>query len=378
MHWLLWLISAFFGSPNGYLHHFEAQPRSGDGINSFLARYELSDASCNFDEFYALNRIEKSHRLQLHRRYRLPILIYRYNGTSIRSTLGDSDYQKALRIQKYNENILRKGLRGTHYRESQLLWVPYHELACEPSDVSAERHKEVLGTDYKFELKGKSLRNRVFFLVAGHGGPDPGAVGACEGKQICEDEYAYDVVLRLYRYIIENGGIAELIIHDPIDRIRDGRLLRCDHDERCGDEEIPLNQLERLRQRVDRINTLYKHYRAKGLRDQTCLSIHIDSRTRTQRQDVFFCHYGLSRGSHSLARRLQQTFATKYRKHRAGGQYHGTVESRNLFVLKNTIPKAVLVELANIKNVNDHQRILLSSNREALARWIFEGLGGTP
>ena len=42
-------------------------------------------------------------------------------------------------------------------------------------------------------------------------------------------------------------------------------------------------------------------------------------------------------------------------------------------VLKNTKPASVFVELGNIQNRFDQQRIILSENRQALANWLCEG-----
>ena len=39
-----------------------------------------------------------------------------------------------------------------------------------------------------------------------------------------------------------------------------------------------------------------------------------------------------------------------------------------------TQPTTVFVELANIRNKNDHRRILRKENRQAVANWLFEGL----
>ena len=377
---LVGLLAAVYGghchtseNTSLFLYHLRSKPAPGDGIHRLLARYYLPTSSCNVEEFCRLNQISSSHQLQLDRNYLLPIQIYRYNGSSIRSTLGNSDYAKAKRIQVYNEHLLANKVRKTDYRKSLLLWVPHHELAC----GIGERRDPLLGSEHEvLTSKSNKLKGRVFFLVAGHGGPDPGALGKSQGTTLCEDEYAYDVTLRLYKLILEHGGQAEMIIKDPDDGIRDGRLLNCDQDERCNGQVLPINQLKRLRQRVDYINTRFKQLQQQGIRDQTCLSIHVDSRSSHQRQDVFFCHYGLSKGGRQVAHDLHRTFAAKYRQHRKSGKYQGSIESRSLFVLKNTMPKAVLIELANIRNTHDHRRILLSSNRQALAQWIFEGLSG--
>jgi len=43
-------------------------------------------------------------------------------------------------------------------------------------------------------------------------------------------------------------------------------------------------------------------------------------------------------------------------------------------MLANTLPPAVYIELANIRNKEDHKRILQKENRQALANWMMEGL----
>jgi len=361
-----------------FLYHHKVKAAAGDDPQALLRRYFLDEAKANVEKFCALNAVALEGDLKEGKRYFLPVLIYRYDGKSIRSTISDDSYQRALRIQKYNQKIREVGLRSTRYQDSRLLWVPYHEIKVSLPAKQRLDPQLLLGSEYQLKLKNNTLQNHVFYLVAGHGGPDPGAINSYRNQQLCEDEYSYDVILRLYKLIIEHGGIAEVIIADPEDQIRDLEYLPCDQDELCDGSPLPVNQLARLRQRVSRVNELYLSYRKKGVKNQACISVHVDSRSKGARQDVFFCHYGLSKGGRALAENIHSVFAKKYRKHRASGSYDGRIEARNLFVLKNTMPKAVLIELANIQNTHDLKRILLPSNRQALANWIFAGLQKSP
>ena len=59
-----------------------------------------------------------------------------------------------------------------------------------------------------------------------------------------------------------------------------------------------------------------------------------------------------------------------------GRGYKGYVRARNLYMIRNTYPTSVYVELANIRNAADQERLVLNSNREALAKWLYEGLAG--
>jgi N-acetylmuramoyl-L-alanine amidase len=383
---LLLLLGLWMGLTNpdstNYLYYFQAEAMAGDGALSMLKRYHLEGSNCNLDQFYQLNKLTTASPLYSGKKYYLPILIYRYNGKSIRTTIGDPDYQKAVRIQNYNGRLLSKNLRNQTYQSSNILWVPYEELYCEAivggGPVTKEPktlHKPIFGKKHSsVSIKSNALQGKVFYLMAGHGGPDPGALGQKGNHRLCEDEYAYDVTLRLYKLLLEQGARAYMIIQDQNDGIRDDQILPCDKDETCGGKALPLNQLKRLNQRIIQVNQLYRKHKSQGVKDQVCLSIHVDSRSVHKRQDVFFCHYPKSNSSKALAKKLQHTFKTKYRQHRSNGNYEGTVEERNLYVLKNTLSPAVLVELANIQNSKDHQRFLLPSNRQALANWLLEGL----
>ena len=368
-----------------YPYDIKIAAKSGDGVIALLSRYHLASHPTNIKAFYQLNGMDENDPLLADREYILPIRIYRYNGKSIRSTIGDNDYDKALRIKAYNELILSKNLRRTHYTASNILWVPHHELNTTPSaEKSNVKHEianrtvnlPVLGPEHKeVEITSNVLEGHVYYVVTGHGGPDPGAIGKRNRSMLCEDEYAYDVALRLYRNLWSQGAKAYLIIEDKNDGIRSDEILMCDHDETCQGASIPLNQAKRLRQRVEVVNELYAANSKKGVKSQTFLEIHVDSRSKNHKQDVFFCHYPTSRSSKKLASDLKETFADKYSQHRANGQYFGTVSPRsNLFVLKNTAPKAVLIELANIQNKSDHRRIIQPSNRQALANWLTQGL----
>ena len=85
-------------------------------------------------------------------------------------------------------------------------------------DIFGEKYREV-------EIISTQLNDAVYYLMAGHGGPDPGAVGTYENRLLCEDEYAYDVTLRLARNLIQNGATVYMITIDPNECIRDDNYL---------------------------------------------------------------------------------------------------------------------------------------------------------
>ena len=110
--------------------YLEATAQRGDGVLSLLRRYSLAAYSCNVDAFYRLNQLEKTDGLVQNRVYRLPIRRYNYNGRSIRSTIGISDYELAVDIQHYNRTMRERGLRKAEYETDQDLWLPHHFLHC--------------------------------------------------------------------------------------------------------------------------------------------------------------------------------------------------------------------------------------------------------
>ena len=246
------------------------------------------------------------------------------------------------------------------------------------SASGGKRMFPIFGSDYAYTpLASTKLRGRVYYVVGGHGGPDPGAIGQRGDHRLCEDEYAYDVALRLCRNLIAHGATAYMINRDPNDGIRNERYLSCDTDEVIwGDIRQSPNQKTRLTQRSDVINSLYEKHRLQGVSQQQVVVVHVDSRSRSTRTDVFFYHHPSSEEGLSLARQMHRTMRQKYRRYRANGEYHGTVTARDLHMLRECKPTTVYIELANIRNNHDQQRIVLQRNRELLADWMLEGLMG--
>ncbi|MBA4744897.1 MAG: N-acetylmuramoyl-L-alanine amidase [Muricauda sp.] len=231
----------------------------------------------------------------------------------------------------------------------------------------------IFGDDFKkVDAVSKRLDNTVYYLISGHGGPDPGAVEKYRGKLISEDEYAYDVTLRLARELLSHGAEVHIIVQDQNDGIRDERLLELDTDETVLSNSIPLDQLERLKQRSEAVNRLYLKNSGKY---QRLLVTHVDSRGEGANIDVFFYHHEKSKNGKKLAERIHQTFLRKYKKFQPNRLYNGTfMERSSLYVVKNTLPAMAYIEIGNIRSKKDQRRILNPDNRQALANWISEGI----
>lgn len=305
----------------------------GDGILSLLRKNGLSPYE-NYDAFIKLNiqNLRDSVHLYAGRTYRIPVL---------------STDEKELPITEGDA-------------------VKDKETQSKEFAIFGEKHKTVVE-------KSKRLKGNVYYLVSGHGGPDPGAMAMYAKKDIAEDEYAYDITLRLAKELMSHGATVYIIIQDEDDGIRDDRILEIDRDEVAyPDKTIPLNQMARLKQRVDIVNRLYKKNKGKY---QRLIVTHIDSRSKGQNIDVFFYHHEKSKNGKKLAESIHRTFEKKYKKYQPNRTYTGTFGDRTeLYMVRKTHPAIAYIEIGNIKNKKDQRRILDPDNRQALAKWIGEGI----
>ncbi|MEQ9105488.1 MAG: N-acetylmuramoyl-L-alanine amidase [Rhodothermales bacterium] len=242
----------------------------------------------------------------------------------------------------------------------------------ESEDVQTE---PLFGPSYeRVDRISDVLEDHVYYLVSGHGGPDPGAIGRYNGTRIYEDEIAYDTMLRTARELMRHGATVEIIIQDPDDGIRDVEILSGDTDERHADGTlIPANPVKKLRQRTELINTLARKH-ARTAKVQRVLSLHVDATgLKNEPQiDVHFVH--ATPAGYRIGRTLSNTIKANYDEHQPGRGYRQRIERRNLYILQNTIPPAVLVELGNIRHRGDQYRLMKPANRQALAEWLTQGV----
>lgn len=306
-----------------------ATPKSGEGISAFLERNKRP-GKAYYNEFMKLNekRLRGKEELRLGVKYVLPPL---RKGTSAAVSSKFATNKK----ETVRERLFGKKL----------------------ADVKVTSNR---------------LQGACFYVVSGHGGPDPGAIGKIGKVELHEDEYAYDVALRLARNLMQEGAEVRIIIQDAKDGIRDDRYLANSKRETCMGDAIPLNQVARLQQRCAKINELYRKDR-KIYKYCRAIFLHVDSRSKSAQTDVFFYHAPKSVLGKKLAVTMKETFESKYDKHQPNRGFEGTVSSRNLYVLLKAAPASLFVELGNIQNSFDQRRFVISSNRQALAKWMMEG-----
>ncbi|NNE02300.1 MAG: N-acetylmuramoyl-L-alanine amidase [Eudoraea sp.] len=298
----------------------------GDGIFSLLRKQGI-DPSQHYQDFLALNKenIREGKHLYEGMEYYLPVLT-------------DS-------VIPVNSDTEEEGARYPIFGEKESLVYP----------------------------KSTRLDGAIYYLISGHGGPDPGAVETYKDVTIAEDEYAYDVTLRLAKELLSHGAKVYVIVRDSDDGIRNEKALEIDRDEVVFPEQkIPLNQVARLKQRVTAVNKLYLENKGSY---QRLLVTHVDSRGKGQNIDVFFYHHEKSKNGKRLAENIHNTFIKKYKEYQPNRKYTGTFSDRsNLYLVKNTLPAMTYIEIGNIKNKKDQRRILDPDNRQALAKWITEGV----
>ena len=304
--------------------------KKGDGIYRLLTRHGYS-VSSSMDDFIALNKssLGKDNTLIAGVKYKLP-----------ESGGGGTSSAKTTKATKTPAKTVRY-------------------------DIFGPEHAEV-------EISGSSLKGAVYYLVGGHGGPDPGAVGKYNGYKVYEDEYAYDVTLRLAKCLISEGATVYLITRDKNDGIRNSQHLKLDHDEVCYPNlKIPLNPNKRLRQRTDAVNKLYKKHKGAY---QRMIAMHIDSRHSKQNIDIFFYHDKRSKAGEAACKTLRDTIEKKYKEYQPSRGYTGTVSPRGLYVIRNTYPTAIFIELGNMNHQRDVKRLILDGNRQTVAYWLYLGL----
>ena len=347
------LFLAFLFSGTTLWAQQKATPKAGEGISSFLLRHNRSPKKY-YDDFIELNKqkLGKNNVLKVGVTYVIPP-VKKSTTTSAKTTPVKNTGAK---------NTTSEGA-GT-------------------KQPSSKAKSTKIGTTINEPLFGKQLANvkvtsnrlagACFYVVSGHGGPDPGAIGKVGRYELHEDEYAYDIALGLARNLMQEGAEVHIIIQDAKDGIRDDSYLSNSKRETCMGDAIPLNQVQRLQQRCDKINALYRKDR-KNHSYCRAIFIHIDSRSKGKQTDVFFYYSNKKGDSKRLANNMKDTFESKYDKHQPNRGFSGTVSGRNLYVLSHTTPASVFVELGNIQNTFDQRRLVINSNRQALAKWLMEG-----
>ncbi|UPA13453.1 LysM peptidoglycan-binding domain-containing protein [Borrelia turicatae] len=209
-------------------------------------------------------------------------------------------------------------------------------------------------------VKNNSLKNKLIIIDPGHGGLDPGAiVKARDGLKneifVVEDEYVYDIALRLYVYLKEYGANVELTILSPDHLIRDSvsanntfvnvkNEVYNDYDLNKTDtvDSWINGTQEGLRKRLAVVKKFINKYKNVKEQDVLYISLHSDNSVGAPRCMGFYYQSedgkGFDAHSKSMIEKMTKGFKrTPY------------IKGQNLYVLKNNVVKTkLLVEVRNL------------------------------
>ena len=155
------------------------------------------------------------------------------------------------------------------------------------------------------KLKARRRSKRLYVIIdPGHGGADPGVV---KGR-LHEDELAYDIMLRLKKYLQDRGVTVYSTVLDASDngQPKNTRYLANGSNEfvlttpryRIADPRVSVNM------RVYLVNSIYQRLRRKGVSDRNIyfVSIHMDHlHPRLRGSMIYYPHENL-RPKHFYAR----------------------------------------------------------------------------
>ena len=264
-----------------------------------------------------------------------------------------------------------------------------------------------------------SLYPLHIILDSGHGGNDPGAVAGSKHNHdlIFEDELTYDVLLRLRKFLEKNNFKVYQTLKDVNQKHPRNKLLTVsDKDERLlvspnynlSSSNIGINF------RVYLINYLYQKLIKQGIPKDNIIfiSLHADSLHASVRgitlyypdaslkveefrtlkniynkRKEFVSHISFTKKDNSYQEQRSRYFAQNMIKQfkKFNSHIHKNKPIRSYFYRKgkktlpgvlrySQVPISILIEIANLQNTQDRHKMLKSSEREKIARYIFESI----
>lgn len=288
-------------------------------------------------------------------------------------------------------NISQSDNKGPYFNwepdANRQLSASYFEQQLDNSHRNYQLAKEIKDNfDREISRAGRlsrSLRGWTVVIDPGHGGLDPGAVvrssdGNNNDAIVVEDEYAYDIAVRVYQLLTRHGANTELTIISPNHQIRStpdasltfvnekNEVYNSAYLNRNGTwDEWPVGTRTGLEKRL----TVTQEAISGERRDRTIfISIHADNTPNKVPQNAILYGSGNSRDRESsleLARAIMPSM----------GSQCIIREENNLVVLENNpAGYAVLIEVRNLYYDNNSWLIRNEESRQNDAEAIVQGI----
>ncbi len=259
------------------------------------------------------------------------------------------------------------------------------------SPLEDYRRARVLLKAFDAEIQSKRSRDRrrrlpldgwKIVLDPGHGGMDPGAIVSNRAGNapvyVVEDEYVYDIALRMYERLGSLGADVMLTVISPNHLIRENlqavRTFVHEQNEVYNDERINRRPSERVRpggrnltQRVRITNRFLKRAR-KGR--SLFVSLHADNSPQRPKGPLAIYLSRKGKVDHRSRR-----FAQIVRKALEQPNLPAQLKGRNLGVLRNNRAHAeILVEIRNVHDMGEAWALRFHKNRQRDADRIVNGI----